>query len=712
MRLKKLHALSLLGLSFSLLVTGCSFADEQENNEPAVVVSLSGISISKLPNKLSYLIGEQLDLTGIVVSASYSDGSSKDVSSLVTGSADLSSAGAKTVTVTFSENGVSSSTSFAITVVNPTYVVSFNANGGEGTMSSVGEIKGVYTLPSNGFTAIEDYEFAGWKVNNEGNLLQPGASIDVNENVTLFAQWKEIEYNFSYDYFDHYYGELSWTNSADLMSKLHNIIRNDVTFLKYGGNWESNQHADQDLYNHDCVDMVYSREPILKTDTYYNGAGWQREHAFAASLMTGYQTGDATNTKGRATDFHNLFASFYSGNSSRGNKNFGIADKSLPSYRNYDDYSYDDYNFEPSDYDKGRLARAIFYMGVMYSQNEETASTYQPLRIVEDYVTYSEGNCQYSIGNLSTLIDWSKKNKIDYLEYQHNESVYSHLVSVDGNKKQGNRNPFVDYPGLVDYVYGSKKDQPGNLTKVKPSNEILNVNQTGTMHYAVENVQTEFVVGDTFDSTCYDLIAVDHKLNETMASASADLTESYTFTEADLATGHKEVTVKTPINEIKINVSVSNETLSNCAYYYEYNNNEDKPLANFETNTPQTANLNGQSWVFTPASNGFQVAKNQKFGLMMGNTTNNANNLEMESVTSFENIETIMFKLNANATDKIMRITLSVGEEVIKSFNVEYNSERSELYITHLQTPKSGKIKVKFSNLTGAFYFGGVGVDY
>ena len=45
---------------------------------------------------------------------------------------------------------------------------------------------------------------------------------------------------------------------------------------------------------------------------------------------------------------------------------------------------YDDINFEPGDYDKGRLARAIFYMGVMYSVSE--SALYQPLTIQEEPV--------------------------------------------------------------------------------------------------------------------------------------------------------------------------------------------------------------------------------------------------------------------------------------------------------------------------------------
>ena len=73
-----------------------------------------------------------------------------------------------------------------------TYTVSFNANGGTGTMDSVSDLKGNYTLPECTFTAPAGQEFAGWKVNNTGDLLDPGAVITVNADTEIFAQWKDL----------------------------------------------------------------------------------------------------------------------------------------------------------------------------------------------------------------------------------------------------------------------------------------------------------------------------------------------------------------------------------------------------------------------------------------------------------------------------------------------------------------------------------------
>lgn len=74
------------------------------------------------------------------------------------------------------------------------YTISFGANGGTGTMAEVTkEENSTYTLPANGFTAPAGKEFEGWKVNGQGGLLQPGATITITADVELVAQWKDAE---------------------------------------------------------------------------------------------------------------------------------------------------------------------------------------------------------------------------------------------------------------------------------------------------------------------------------------------------------------------------------------------------------------------------------------------------------------------------------------------------------------------------------------
>ena len=58
------------------------------------------------------------------------------------------------------------------------------------------------------------------------------------------------------------------------------------------------------------------------------------------------------------------------------------------------------------------------------------------------------------------LIRWSQADPVDEVEIARNNAVQTTAVTKkNGQKvKQGNRNPFVDYPGLEDYIWGDKKD--------------------------------------------------------------------------------------------------------------------------------------------------------------------------------------------------------------------------------------------------------------
>ena len=69
-----------------------------------------------------------------------------------------------------------------------TYTVSFNANGGTGTMADVTDISGEYTLPANGFTAPAGKQFKAWSVG--GVEKAAGDKITVTANTTVTAVWE------------------------------------------------------------------------------------------------------------------------------------------------------------------------------------------------------------------------------------------------------------------------------------------------------------------------------------------------------------------------------------------------------------------------------------------------------------------------------------------------------------------------------------------
>ena len=81
------------------------------------------------------------------------------------------------------------------------YTVTFNKNGGSGSMAAVTKNAGeTYTLPACTFTAPTGKEFKAWEVNGAQKAV--GDSITVNANTTVKAIWKQkppVTYTVSFD---------------------------------------------------------------------------------------------------------------------------------------------------------------------------------------------------------------------------------------------------------------------------------------------------------------------------------------------------------------------------------------------------------------------------------------------------------------------------------------------------------------------------------
>ena len=77
-------------------------------------VTVSSIAMKTQPTKTTYTVGEELDVTGAVITATYSDSSTADVTvtSAMCSGFDSTTAGSKTVTVTYE----SKTTTFTVTV--------------------------------------------------------------------------------------------------------------------------------------------------------------------------------------------------------------------------------------------------------------------------------------------------------------------------------------------------------------------------------------------------------------------------------------------------------------------------------------------------------------------------------------------------------------------------------------------------------------------
>ena len=106
-------------LEYTDTSVGCSYTEDGVTVSTGVSVTvrrvLSGISITSLPNVTEYTENETIDPAGMTVAARYTDGGTKAVTAY-TYSPAAASAGSPVVTVSYTENGVTKTASFPVTV--------------------------------------------------------------------------------------------------------------------------------------------------------------------------------------------------------------------------------------------------------------------------------------------------------------------------------------------------------------------------------------------------------------------------------------------------------------------------------------------------------------------------------------------------------------------------------------------------------------------
>ena len=102
---------------------------------------LTAITVTTKPNKLTYEYGDTLVTTGMVVTASYSDSQTKTVTSYSCSPKTFSTVGNQVVTVSYTENGVTQTATFNVTVnrksiAKPTWKNNLTYNGNPQSINS------------------------------------------------------------------------------------------------------------------------------------------------------------------------------------------------------------------------------------------------------------------------------------------------------------------------------------------------------------------------------------------------------------------------------------------------------------------------------------------------------------------------------------------------------------------------------------------------
>ncbi|MBT3169674.1 MAG: PKD domain-containing protein [Candidatus Cloacimonetes bacterium] len=192
------------------------------------------------------------------------------------------------------------------------------------------------------------------------------------------------------------------------------------------------ENTDEDPNNSNNLILFYTGRSQNKS-TFGGGADqWNREHVWAKSH------GDFGNNPPCGTDAHHIRPTDASVNSTRGNKDFDDGGNAI--YDNgYLAGWTDGDSWEPRDDVKGDVARIIFYMATRY----EGEGGELDLEVIDAVNT--DPNPQH--GKLSTLLEWNTFDPPDEFEQNRNDQIYYY---------QDNRNPFIDHPEFVNYIWGNE----------------------------------------------------------------------------------------------------------------------------------------------------------------------------------------------------------------------------------------------------------------
>lgn len=94
---------------------------------------------------------------------------------------------------------------------------------------------------------------------------------------------------------------------------------------------------------------------------------------------------------------------------------------------------------------EGDVARVVMYMLTVYGDGLITFGGYGGVYVSSEYYP------GINEGALRQLLVWHRSDPVDDLERRRN---------AEFSKRQGNRNPFVDYPALAEYLWGEMRGLP------------------------------------------------------------------------------------------------------------------------------------------------------------------------------------------------------------------------------------------------------------
>lgn len=245
---------------------------------------------------------------------------------------------------------------------------------------------------------------------------------------------------------DIYYRKAEGLRGTQLKAALHDIIQPEMV-LDYGGGvgktwsgfWLTDQMEDMQVRDR-YSNVVRYLNPDMTAVSNMN-----IEHIWANSWW-GHLKNNAY------CDLFNLYPADATANGRKSNNPIGVVDGNV-AYTNgvtkvgkSTSYRADSLItvWEPADQWKGDFARTYFYMATCYSHMTSLWTTTEGLLTVDPNSPLLMRPWVYNL-----MLEWAEADPLDEIEQERCEAIFG---------IQGNRNPFVDYPELCQYIWGDKTD--------------------------------------------------------------------------------------------------------------------------------------------------------------------------------------------------------------------------------------------------------------
>ncbi len=262
-----------------------------------------------------------------------------------------------------------------------------------------------------------------------------------------------------------YYTPADGTKGEALKTALSAIIA-DHTVRSYGDLWKDFQTTDR--RSDGCVWDMYSNitNYVFVADQAGSfskeGQKYNREHSFPKSWWGG------SSSLPSYTDLFHLYPTDGYVNGMRANYPFGevktVQKQSAGGFSKLGSCSVAGYPgsapvFEPADEYKGDFARTYFYMATAYEPYfAEWATTEGGIML--DGTSYPG----FRTWAIDMLLKWAADDPVSEKETARNEAVFS---------IQHNRNPFIDFPGLEQYVWGELQDVAFNAAAYRRPTSLI-----------------------------------------------------------------------------------------------------------------------------------------------------------------------------------------------------------------------------------------------